>query len=84
MNMRLKQSIDTIEEAMTGLPLRERIEVIANVIAREGLSRLGNEVTEASLQDMTVAILRHREKHGETIESSLALQGLQMLSWLEG
>ena len=83
MNHKVKKSIDTMEAALMGLPLRERIEVIANVIAREGLSRLGSEVTGASLQDMTVATLRHREKNGETIESSLALQGLQMLSWLD-
>jgi hypothetical protein len=71
-----------IEELLKDASSRDRVEVFANLIAREGLFQMGSTNTGASREEIFSLYLRDRDKNGETIGNSLLIQGLVMLDWL--
>lgn len=67
------------------LELTSTLEVIANVLIREGLSfipdeDLPDEVTQENLMDLVLTL---KEKYGENLPMATIHQGLVMLMWLE-
>jgi len=79
--MNNKTRLNRIEEELQGLPLPDRIEIYGNLIAREGLSHMGLP-PGIPPQEIFAEVLKYKKTYGETLEASLALQGLIMLDWL--
>lgn len=66
---------------LTGLSLKDKVEILANVTMLLGLSGMGveQEVIESNVADI---ILTDKNRNGETIANALALQGLTMMLWV--
>jgi hypothetical protein len=66
------------------LSLRDRLEVIANVLIGVGCIHIPAVQSQTTLtQDNIIdLVLEDREQNGETVANATVIQGLQMLSWL--
>jgi len=80
--MNNQEVLAAIEELLEDKSARDRVELFANLIAREGLVQMGSTNFGASREEIFSLYLRHRDKHGETIGNSMLMQGLVMLDWL--
>jgi len=67
------------------LELPARLEVLANVLLREGLDHIPPEyIPDATTPENLIStIMLAREKVGETLGVATAHQGLVLLMWLE-
>ena len=66
---------------MEGVSLRDKVEVLANVLMFLGTSHM--DVTESiTPENIAAIVLKDRESNGETIANALTLQGLTMMLWL--
>jgi hypothetical protein len=84
---KVRDTIDEIEKLMSGHSLEENLEIIGNILVREGACYLEGIDCPGSQQINTEVLiksaLKDREKYGETIANATVLQGLTLLTWLK-
>ncbi len=78
-----KKLLAALEALLGSVSLHDRLEIIANLLISEGVTRLPGQVTPSSFEDLQKHILDYRLQHGETLEGALVFQGLMMLSWCQ-
>ena len=63
----------------------QTIEVIANVLIREGFATLPRDMVpdKVTPKNMAAVLLDIKRDYGETLSSAMIQQGLAMLAWLE-
>ena len=79
---KLNQIIDTLSD----LSLKDRLEVIANVFIIYGVAEMSEylELPESVTPETAVDLVIDDVKtNGNTIGNTLAMQGIQILSWLQ-
>lgn len=63
------------------LSMKDELEIIANVTLSTGFAYMRVQ-TPVTPENVATAVFADRQRNGETIANSLALQGLTMLDWL--
>lgn len=81
--MKKEQAVHQITEILEGFSVKDVVEILANVLIFKGVSGMKDTPSNVKAEQITPFVLKDRDKHGETIFNSLALQGLTMLIWVE-
>lgn len=82
MQQEKQERVETVLRLLDELSTKAKVEVLANVFIRLGLSKIS---TEENIDKLNIAdvILRDIEKNGQTLPNALARQGLLILTWLK-
>ncbi len=82
MQQEKQERVETVLRLLDKLSTKAKVEVLANVFIRLGLSKIS---TEENIDKLNIAdvILRDIEKNGQTLPNALARQGLLILTWLK-
>ena len=82
MQQQKQERVETVLRLLDELSTKAKVEVLANVFIRLGLSKIS---TEENIDKLNIAdvILRDIEKNGQTLPNALARQGLLILTWLK-
>jgi hypothetical protein len=70
---------------LSGLTLKEKIEILANVLILEGLPLFDlrvAELTNITPEKLIPLVIKQKQQHGETLPLAMVHQGLTMLMWL--
>jgi hypothetical protein len=74
---------EEIQKILEPLQLKQRIEIIAQLFIRWGLSLMLHKTnTTLSSTEAINLIIQDRKNNGETLGNALAHQGLLLLMWL--
>lgn len=82
MQQEKQERVETVLRLLDELSTKAKVEVLANVFIRLGLSKIS---TEENIDKLNIAdvILRDIENNGQTLPNALARQGLLILTWLK-
>jgi hypothetical protein len=82
MQQEKQERVETVLRLLDKLSTKAKVEVLANVFIRLGLSKIS---TEENIDKLNIAdvILRDIENNGQTLPNALARQGLLILTWLK-
>lgn len=82
--LELDRSVQHILNTLDSLSsLKDKLEVIANVLIRLGLSYMSVTDIEINPENVVEVVLNNKKINGETLPNSIAQQGLIMLMWLK-
>ncbi len=73
--------LEQIQDLLKDVPFQECLVIIANLMIQLGLENISTEEPVNSNNILNV-LLEDKQKHGETISNATALQGLNILLWL--
>jgi hypothetical protein len=73
-----------INKTLQGLPLRDVVEVLANVLISQGMNHMdiSGEISEITPENVVDLVMTDKQQNGESLHNSLSHQGLVMLMWL--
>jgi hypothetical protein len=73
-----------INETLQGLPLREVVEALANVLISQGINHMDipGEISEITPENVVDLVMTDKQQNGESLHNAVAHQGLVMLMWL--
>lgn len=82
-----KVALQKIQNALSQLPLKDKLEVIANYFLVLGVARMKSDDPGAPVpkehEQIVSMILETRLSVGETIGTALASQGLHIMMWID-
>jgi len=77
-----EQIIQKIEQELESLTLENKVEILANLFIREGLSYMECP-SSINTGEVLELLIQNKKEHGETIANALVSQGLVILAWLD-
>ena len=75
-----ENTTDNIVNILNGIPLKDQMEIIANVMLRIGIQYIELDYSK----DLVENLLEDSRKNGENIPNAITMNGLTILTWLNG